>query len=74
MLARRLATMLPDMTPAKAIETTRIQRVAGFTGRQTSCITSRACRAPRHTVSDVGLIGGDQIPMPGEVSLVPHGP
>jgi magnesium chelatase family protein len=73
MLARRLATILPDMTLAEAIETTRIHSVAGLTGRQAAGVTTRPCRAPHHTISDVGLIGGGQMPMPGEVSLAHHG-
>jgi magnesium chelatase family protein len=73
MLARRLATILPDMTLDEAIETTRIHSVAGLTGRHTACVTTRPFRAPHHTISDVGLIGGGQVPMPGEVSLAHHG-
>jgi magnesium chelatase family protein len=73
MLARRLATILPDMTLAEAIETTRIHRVAALTGHQAACVTTRPCRAPHHTISDVGVIGGGQMPMPGEVSLAHHG-
>jgi magnesium chelatase family protein len=73
MLARRLTTILPDMTLAEAIETTRIHSVAGLTGRRTAVVTTRPCRAPHHTIADVGLIGGGQIPMPGEVSLAHHG-
>jgi magnesium chelatase family protein len=72
-LARRLATILPNMTLAEAVEATRIHRVAGLTGRHTAFITTHPCRAPHHTISDVGLIGGGQIPMPGEVSLAHHG-
>jgi magnesium chelatase family protein len=73
MLARRLTTILPDMALAEAIETTRIHRVAGLTGRRPAFVTSRPCRAPHHTIADVGLIGGGQVPMPGEVSLAHHG-
>ena len=69
MLARRLATILPDMTLAEAIETTRIHRVAGVTGHQAACVTTRPFRAPHHTISEVGLIVGGQVPMPGEGSL-----
>jgi magnesium chelatase family protein len=58
MLARRLATILPDLTLEEALETTRIHRVAGFTGRHTAVLTTRPFRAPHHTISDVGLIGG----------------
>jgi magnesium chelatase family protein len=73
MLARRLTTILPAMTLAEAIETTRIHRVAGLTGARTAFVTTRPFRAPHHTISDVGLIGGGQVPMPGEVSLAHHG-
>jgi magnesium chelatase family protein len=73
MLARRLTTILPAMTLAEAIETTRLHRVAGLTGERTALVTTRPCRAPHHTISDVGLIGGGQVPMPGEVSLAHHG-
>jgi magnesium chelatase family protein len=69
MLARRLTTILPTMTLAEAIETTRIHSVAGLTGDRTAFVTTRPFRAPHHTISDVGLIGGGHIPMPGEVSL-----
>jgi magnesium chelatase family protein len=73
MLARRLATILPAMTLAEAIETTRIHRVAGPTGARTALVTTRACRAPHHTLSDAGLIGGGHIPMSGDVSLAHNG-
>jgi magnesium chelatase family protein len=65
--------MLPAMTLAEALETTRIHRVAGRTGARTAVVTTRPCRAPHHTISDVGLIGGGQVPMPGEVSLAHRG-
>jgi magnesium chelatase family protein len=58
MLARRLTTILPAMTLAKAIETTRIHSVAGLTDDRTALVTTRPFRAPRHTISDAGLIGG----------------
>jgi magnesium chelatase family protein len=73
MLARRLTTMLPAMTLAEAIETTRIHRVAGRTGARTAVVTTRPCRAPHHTISDAGLIGGGHVPRPGEVSLAQNG-
>jgi magnesium chelatase family protein len=59
--------------PAEALETTRIHHIAGLTGARTALVTTRPCRAPHHTISDVGLIGGGQVPMPGEVSLAHHG-
>jgi magnesium chelatase family protein len=73
MLARRLTTILPAMSLAEALETTRIHRVAGLTGARTAVVTTRPFRAPHHMISDVGLIGGGQVPMPGEVSLAHHG-
>jgi magnesium chelatase family protein len=54
MLARRLTTILPAMTLAEAIETTRIHRVAGLTGDRTALVTTRPRRAPHHTISDAG--------------------
>jgi magnesium chelatase family protein len=48
-------------------------RVAGRTGGRTALVASRPCRAPHHTISDVGRIGGGQVPMPGEVSRAHQG-
>jgi magnesium chelatase family protein len=73
MLARRLATILPEMTRDEALETTRIHRVTGLTSDPAALVTTRAFRAPHHTISDVGLIEGGQMPMPGEVSRAHHG-
>jgi magnesium chelatase family protein len=73
MLARRLITKVPAMTLAEAIETRRIPHVAGRTGDRTAWVTTRPFRAPHHTISDVGLIGGGHVPRPGEVSLAHHG-
>jgi magnesium chelatase family protein len=73
MLARRLTTILLAMTLAEANETTRIHRVAGLTGDRTAWVMTRPCRAPHHTISDAGLIGGGHVPLPGEVSLAHHG-
>src|SRR5215510_12706589 len=73
MLQCRLTTILPATTLAEAIETTRIHRVAGLTGDYTALVTTRPCRAPHHPISDVGRIGGGQVPRPGEVSLAHHG-
>jgi magnesium chelatase family protein len=73
MRARRLPTLLPAMTLAEDIETTRLHSVAGLTGDRTALVTTRPFRAPHHTISDVGLIGGGHGPMPGEVSLAHNG-
>jgi magnesium chelatase family protein len=65
MLARRLTTILPAMTLAEAMETTRMHRVAGLTGDRTALVTTRPCRAPHQTISDAGLMGGGHVLMPG---------
>lgn len=73
MLSKRLPTILPSMTFDEALETTRIHSVAGllFDGRP--LLATRPFRSPHHTISDVALIGGGQIPKPGEVSLAQNG-
>jgi magnesium chelatase family protein len=73
MLARRLTTILPSMTLAEALETTRIHRVAGLTGDRTARVPTRPFRAPHHPISDAGLIGGGHVPMPGGVSRAHNG-
>jgi magnesium chelatase family protein len=73
MPARRLTTILPVMTLAEAVETTRLHRIAGLTGGRTALVTTHPCRAPHHTLSDAGLIDGGHVPMPGEVSLAHNG-
>jgi magnesium chelatase family protein len=72
-LARCLTTILPDMTLADALDTICIHGVAACTGGHTAVVTTRPFRAPHHPISDVGLIGGGHVPMPGEVSLAHHG-
>ncbi len=72
MLARRLPTILPSMTLDEALETTKIHSVAGVLERGRSLCALRPFRAPHHTISDGGLIGGGSVPRPGEVSLA-HG-
>ncbi len=72
MLAKRLPTILPPLTVDESIETTRVHSVLGLMeGR--SLITVRPFRAPHHTISDAGLIGGGTNPKPGEASLSHHG-
>jgi predicted ATPase with chaperone activity len=61
------------LTLAEAVETTRIHRVAGLSGDRTALVATPLCRAPHHTLSDVGRIGGGHVPLPGEVSLAYHG-
>ena len=72
MLARRLPTILPSMSLEEALETTKIHSVAGLLGADHSLCVERPFRAPHHTISDAGLIGGGSVPRPGEVSLA-HG-
>ncbi len=73
MLARRLPTILPPMTLEESLETTKIHSVVGLISQDTALITTRPFRSPHHTVSDAGLIGGGQVPRPGEVSLAHNG-
>jgi magnesium chelatase family protein len=72
MLARRLPTILPSMTLDEALETTKIHSVAGVLESGRSLCALRPFRAPHHTISDAGLVGGGSVPRPGEVSLA-HG-
>lgn len=72
MLAKRLPTILPPLTLAEAIETTRVHSVLGLMDDR-ALVATRPFRAPHHTISDAGLIGGGSIPKPGEVSLSHNG-
>jgi len=73
MLARRLPSVLPAMSFDESIETTKIHSVMGLLRQGQPLIATRPYRSPHHTVSDAGLIGGGQIPKPGEVSLSHNG-
>jgi magnesium chelatase family protein len=73
MLARRIPSILPPMTLEEALESTRIQSVAGLLGPGRALVATRPFRAPHHTIYDAGLIGGGSTPRPGEVSLAHHG-
>ena len=73
MLAKRLPTILPLMTPDEAIETTRVHSVAAQLPKDHPILTVRPFRSPHHSISDAGLIGGGAVPRPGEVSLAHNG-
>lgn len=73
MLARRLPSILPDMTFEESLEVTKIYSIAGLLKDKRFLVTKRPFRAPHHTMSSASLIGGGRIPHPGEVSLAHYG-
>ena len=73
MLAQRLPTILPPMTLDESLETTKVYSVDGRLETRRGLVAARPFRAPHHTVSEIGLIGGGAFPKPGEVSLSHHG-
>ncbi len=73
MLARRLPTILPALTNEEALEVTAVHSVAGILDAASGAVTRRPFRAPHHSTSTAGLIGGGSSPRPGEVSLAHHG-
>lgn len=73
MLARRLPSILPDMSFEESLEVTKIYSVSGLLKDRSSLITKRPFRSPHHTMSAASLIGGGRIPHPGEVSLAHYG-
>ncbi len=73
MLARRLPSILPDMTAREALEATEIWSVAGLTDRRHPLLTRRPFRSPHHTASAVALAGGGAYPRPGEISRAHNG-
>ena len=73
MLAKRIPTILPQLSAAESIETTRIYSALGLMSAGQPLLATRPFRAPHHTISEAGLIGGRSIPMPGEISLAHNG-
>lgn len=73
MLAKRIPTILPEMTFEEAIETTKIHSISGMLPEGMSLITARPFRAPHHTMSAPSLAGGGANPKPGEISLAHNG-
>ena len=73
MLAKRLPSILAPLSFEEALETTKIHSVAGVLNGEDGLVTHRPFRAPHHTISDAGLIGGGAVPRPGEVSLANNG-
>ena len=73
MLARRLAGLLPPLSPDEALEVTTVHSVAGLLPPAAGLLTTRPFRAPHHTISDTALVGGGSIPRPGEITLAHRG-
>lgn len=72
LLAQRLGTILPDLSPEESLQTTRIYSALGLPEGQ-SLVLTRPFRNPHHTISEAGLVGGGSIPQPGEISLAHNG-
>ena len=73
MMAKRLPSILPPLSLAESLETTKIHSVAGKLGTRASLIARRPFRSPHHSISAVALVGGGQSPQPGEISLAHNG-
>ena len=73
MIAKRIPSLLPKLSMDESLETTKIQSIIGILPSDTPLVVTRPYRSPHHTISDAGLIGGGQVPRPGEVSLAHNG-
>lgn len=73
MMAKRLPSILPPLSLAESLETTKIHSVAGKLAKETSLIATRPFRSPHHTISQVAMVGGGATPQPGEISLAHNG-
>jgi len=73
MIARRIPTILPSMTFEESLELTKIYSIAGLLSNHSGLIRQRPFRAPHHTISNVGMVGGGRIPKPGEITLAHNG-
>ena len=73
MLARRLPSILPELSFNEALEITKIYSIVGLTSKETPLILKRPFRSPHHTITSVSLVGGGKNPKPGEISLAHYG-
>ena len=73
MLAKRLPSILPDISMEEALEVTKIHSVAGLLSEENPIILTRPFRNPHHTITDISLVGGGRNAKPGEISLAHHG-
>ena len=73
MIAKRIPSILPRLSMDESLETTKIQSIIGILPSDTPLVVTRPYRSPHHTISDAGLIGGGNVPRPGEVSLAHNG-
>ena len=73
MLAKRIPTIMPELTLEEAIDITKIHSVTGLLSSNLGIISKRPFRNPHHTISNVALVGGGSMPKPGEISLAHHG-
>lgn len=73
MIAKRIPTILPELTFEEALEVTKIHSIAGMLDSNIGIVTKRPFRSPHHTISPTSIIGGGKIPKPGEISLAHNG-